>query len=46
MKDKNELRENIWKIKIRRKIERIKKLPSWNILDLLPDIDLWDAPQH
>ena len=47
MKDRNECDNHSWKkIKIRRKIERIEKLPSLNILELLPDVDLWDALQH
>ena len=48
MKDRNECDNHSWKKKKRRrrKTQRSEKLPSWNILELLPNVDLWDAPQH
>ena len=47
MKDKNECDNYSWKkIKRRRNTKRFEKLPSWNIPELLPDVDLWDALQH
>ena len=45
MKDRNECDNHSWKkIKRRRKTQRIEKLPSWDIPELLPDVDVWDAP--
>ena len=47
MKDKNECDNHSWKmIKRRRNTKRIEKQPSWNIPELLPDVDLWDELQH
>ena len=47
MKDKNECDNHSWrKIKRRKNTKRIEKLPSWNIPELLPRVNLWDALQH
>ena len=48
MKDRNECDNHSWKKKKRRrrKKQRSEKLPSWNIPELLANVDLWDALQH
>ena len=48
MKDRNECDNHSWKNKKRRrrKTQRSEKLPSWNIPELVPNVDPWDALQH